>query len=86
MCIRDRVKVVLHILFKGTTTAGVGDFANFLIGCALVVPAGMIYRRKKSRKGAVTGMFVGTVFMVIVGCFLNAFVLLPVYGLSLIHI
>ena len=76
----ELVKVVLHILFKGTTTAGVGDFANFLIGCALVVPAGMIYRRKRSRKGAVIGMLVGTVFMVIVGCFLNAFVLLPVYG------
>ena len=30
----ELVKIVLHLLFKGTTTAGVGDFANFLIGCA----------------------------------------------------
>ena len=76
----ELVKIVLHLLFKGTTTAGVGDFANFLIGCALFVPAGIIYGRKKSRKSAVIGMAVGGIFMIIAGCFLNAFVLLPVYG------
>lgn len=76
----ELVKIVLHLLFKGTTTAGVGDFANFLIGCALIVPAGIIYGRKKSRKSAVIGMAVGGIFMIIAGCFLNAFVLLPVYG------
>ena len=76
----ELVKIVLHLLFKGTATAGVGDFANFLIGCALIVPAGIIYGRKKSRKSAVIGMAVGGIFMIIAGCFLNAFVLLPVYG------
>lgn len=76
----ELVKIGLHLLFKGTTTAGVGDFANFLIGCALIVPAGIIYGRKKSRKSAVIGMAVGGIFMIIAGCFLNAFVLLPVYG------
>lgn len=73
-------KNILHLLIEGTTTAGVGDFANFLIGCAFVVPAGIIYRRKKSRKTSVIGMTVGGIFMIIAGCVLNAFVLLPVYG------
>lgn len=76
----ELVKIILHLVFKGTTTAGVGDFANFLIGCAFVVPAGIIYRRKKSRKSALIGMTVGGIFMIAVGCVLNAFVLLPVYG------
>lgn len=76
----ELVKIILHLVFEGTTTAGVGDFANFLIGCAFVVPAGMIYRKKKSRKSAITGMAVGGIFMIVVGCFLNVFVLLPVYG------
>lgn len=76
----ELVKVVLHMVFKGSTTAGVGDFANFLIGCAFIVPAGLIYSKKKNKKRAVIGMTVGAVFMVVAGCFLNAFVLLPAYG------
>jgi len=76
----ELVKIVLHLVFKGTTTAGVGDFANFLIGCSFIVPAGMIYSRRKSRKSAIIGMTVGGLFMIAAGCVLNAFVLLPVYG------
>lgn len=74
------IKVLLHLLFKGTTTAGVGDFANFLIGCALIIPAGILYKRKKTRKRAIIGMGLGTVVMVVVGSLLNALVLLPVYA------
>lgn len=74
------IKVLLHLILKGTTTAGVGDLANFLIGCSFVFPAGIIYKKLKSRKGALTGMVTGTLFMVATGCLLNAFVLLPVYA------
>ena len=76
----ELIKIVLHLLFKGTSTAGVGDFANFLIGCSMIVPAGIIYKVKKTRGGAVVGMITVTLFMAFVGCFLNAFVLLPAYG------
>ena len=76
----ELVKIVLHFIISGTTTAGVGDAANFLIGCALVVPAGIIYRKKRTKAGAVAGMATGTIFMTIVGCFLNAYVLLPTYA------
>lgn len=78
----ELVKVLLHLLFRGSSTAGVGDFANFLIGCALVVPAGIIYKRKRSRKGAILGLITGTVVMVALGCVLNAFVLLPTYAMA----
>lgn len=76
----ELVKNLLKLITKGTNTAFVGDIANYLIGCALVVPAGLIYKRKKSRKNAVIGMAAGTVFMTVVGCFVNAYVLLPAYG------
>ena len=76
----ELVKVILNVAISGTTTAGVGDVANFLIGCGFCVPAGMIYQKMKTRKGAVTGMAVGTAVMTIVGGVLNAFVLLPVYA------
>ena len=76
----EGVKSLLNLIINGTTTAGVGEVANFLIGCALVVPAGIIYRRKRTRTGAIIGMAVGTVFMTLIGCLLNAYVLLPVYA------
>lgn len=74
------IKIMLNFAINGTITAGVGELANFLIGCALVVPAGLIYRRKRTRKGAIAGMAAGTVFMAFVGCFLNAYILLPAYA------
>lgn len=78
----ELLKVILHMVVSGTTTAGVGDFANFLIGCSFVLPAAFIYRFKKNktRKHALIGMAVGTLCMTVIGCFLNAFVLLPVYA------
>lgn len=76
----ELIKILLKLVLKGTTTIGVGDLANFLIGCSLCVPAGIIYRKNRTRKGAMTGMAVGTVFMTVVGCFLNAYVLLPFYA------
>ena len=76
----ELVKVILNVAISGTTTAGVGDVANFLIGCGFCVPAGIIYHKMKSKKGALIGMCTGTVIMTILGGVLNAFVLLPVYA------
>lgn len=78
----ELVKILVHLVTKGTVTAGVGDVANFMFGCTFVVPAGLIYRfhSVKSRKHAVMGMAVGTVLTAIAACFMNAFVLLPAYG------
>lgn len=76
----EMVKILLNFLINGTVTAGVGEIANFLIGCAFCVPAGLLYQKQKTRKGALLGMAVGTGMMVIVGCVINAYVLLPVYA------
>ena len=78
----ELVKILVHLVTKGSITAGVGDIANFLFGCAYVIPAGLIYRyhHVKSRKHAVLGMAAGTVLTTILACFVNAFVLLPAYG------
>ena len=73
----ELIKILLNLAINGTMTAGVGEFANFLIGCAFVIPAGIIYRKMHSRKGAIIGMVSGTLIMTILGCFLNAYLLLP---------
>lgn len=76
----ELVKILLNLVINGTVTAGVGEAANFVIGCALCVPAGIIYKKNHTRKGALIGMVTGTVVMAVMGCFINAFVLLPAYG------
>lgn len=76
----ELIKILLNFVINGTMTAGVGEIANFIIGCALCVPAGIIYKKNRTRKGAVIGMASGTVLMVAAGCVMNAFVLLPVYA------
>lgn len=76
----ELVKCLLKLVIKGTDTAFVGDIANFIIGCALVVPAGIIYKKNKSKKSAICGMAVGTLVLIVTGCLINAYVLLPTYG------
>lgn len=79
----EAIKVILHMLLSGgTQTAGVGEAANFLFGCAFVVPASIIYRLHKTRKTALAGMAVGGAAMTVVGALGNAFVLLPVYAVA----
>jgi len=74
------LKVLLNLFMDGTTTAFVGEFANFLIGCAFVVPASIVYYFKKTRKNAMVGLLLGTVCCAICGCLLNAYLLLPAYS------
>lgn len=76
----EAVKVILHFCMKGTTTAFVGDFANFILGCMYVVPASIIYHTKKTRKMAIVSLISGGVILVIAGMLLNAWYLLPKYS------
>lgn len=77
--IMEAIKIILKLLIKGTSTAYVGDFANFCVGVCLVVPASIIYQKHKKKKNAFIGMLVGTLFMAVAGVVLNYFVMIPFY-------
>ena len=62
-----------------SSSAGVGELADFVMGAALIIPASVIYHRNKSRKNAIIGMAIGTVCMVVVGVLMNKWVMLPFY-------
>ena len=62
-----------------SSSAGVGELADFVMGAALVLPAALIYQRNKTRKNAIIGMAVGTVCMVIAGVLTNKWIMLPFY-------
>ena len=74
------IKELVKLVIKGTSTAFVGDLANFLIGCMLVLPASIIYQFKKSRKTAVIGCVAGTLVMTVFGTWFNAVYLLPAFS------
>ena len=83
----EAVKILLKLLFKGTSTAFVGDFANFVVGCSLVLPATIWYHAHKSRHNALIGLILGTLTMTLLGTAFNAVYLLPkfaeLYGMPL---
>ena len=79
----ELLKILLNLLINGTITAGVGEFANFVIGISFVLPAELIYKSSKSRKNAIIGMAVGGASMVVLGCFINAFIMIPAFGAAL---
>ena len=73
-------KVLLKLVLKGTTTAFVGDFANFVVGCSLIIPASAVYSFKKTKKSAIIACIVGTLFMTVFGTAFNAVYLLPAFS------
>ena len=83
----EAVKILLKLILKGTSTAFVGDFANFAVGCSLVLPAVIIYHLHKSRKSALVGLIVGSLALTVFGTAFNAIYLLPkfaqLYGMPL---
>lgn len=76
----ELLKIILKLFLKGTSTAFVGDFANFVIGCSFVLPASIVYHWKKSKGSAIGGMALGTLCMTIFGSAFNAFYLIPTYS------
>jgi riboflavin transporter FmnP len=73
----DLIKNMVHLPF--TITGGVGELASFIVGCAFVVPAGLIYKSKKSVKTAIIGLAVGSIAMVITATLMNYLVIIPLY-------
>ena len=83
----EGVKILLKLLVKGTSTAFVGDLANFVVGCSFVLPATFWYHFHKSKHSAIIGLILGTVSMSTFGSAFNAVYLLPkfaeLYGMPL---
>ncbi len=75
----EALKIVLKLLYKPSSTAYIGEIGNFIMGCAMVVPAGIMYKINHTRKGAVAGLLTGTVVMCAASALVNGFMLLPWY-------
>ena len=79
------LKILLKLCIKGTSTAFVGDLANFVVGCSFILPASVVYAFRKSKKSAIIACIVGTLTMTIFGTAFNAVYLLPTFS-KLFHL
>ncbi|MGL5439391.1 MAG: ECF transporter S component [Filifactoraceae bacterium] len=75
----ELIKNLLHFVIQ-TSTAGVGELGNFIVGSSFVVIATSFYKRNHSKKGAVVGCLIATIGMAVVGAVVNRFMLLPFYA------
>ena len=72
------IKNLINLL-TATTTNGIGELSNFILGVLFVFPAGLVYRLKKNRAGALAGSFIGAFTMAVVSVFTNYYIVYPVY-------
>ncbi len=76
----EGLKILLKLLMKGTTTAFVGDFANFSVGCSFVLPAVIIYHLGRKKATAIWGLIAGSICLTVFGSAFNALYLLPKFA------
>lgn len=68
------------IKLSTTMTGGIGELSNFILGCMFVIPAGLIYKHKKTRTGAILGASLGAAAMAIISVFSNYYIVYPIYS------
>ncbi len=72
------VKNIINVFF--TTTGGIGEISNFLLGAMFVAPAGFIYQKLRTKKGAIIASLVGAAIMALLSVLTNYFIVYPVYS------
>ena len=73
------VKILLKLATEGTASAFTGELQNFLLSCAYVLPPVILYHRNKTKKTAMIGMAISSLFCGLVAIFTNLYIIIPFY-------
>lgn len=73
------VKILLKLVFQGSSSMLTGEVQNFLLECAFVIPATLYYQRHKTKKGAVVGLIIGSIITIIAAVLTNIYLIFPAY-------
>ncbi len=74
------LKNLIHLLIKGFgTTMGIGDIFDFVTSAFFVLVSATIYRRNKTKKGAIFATFLGMIGFTFISLPLNYFIVYPIY-------
>lgn len=76
----ELIKNILLTLLMGSSTAYVGEFANFVLGVAFCLPAAIVYKKDKTKKSAIKGIIISGISLCVFGMIVNYIVLLPAYS------
>lgn len=79
-CIIVTIKILLKVIVIGTSTGFVGELADLIIGLGLVIPAGLIYKKHRTFKGAIVAMTVGSLCSTAIALLANWLILIPFYS------
>ena len=74
------VKILLQLVIQGSFSLGTGEIQNLILSSCYVLPAVLLYYRKKTKKRAVVGMAVSTVLVSVVAVFTNLYMIIPFYA------
>ncbi|WP_262430605.1 ECF transporter S component [Paratissierella segnis] len=74
------LKNILNVIIEGTTTGGIGELANFVVGAVFAYTAGAFYYKNKTFKNAVIGLIAGTIVMTIAITLANYYIMFPFYA------
>lgn len=74
------VKIFVKFLLMGTSSMFTGEIQNFILSCAYVLPAVLIYQKNKKKKSALIGMGVGTIVCAITAVFTNLYIIIPFFA------
>ncbi|WP_455682199.1 ECF transporter S component [Thomasclavelia sp.] len=73
------VRVFLQLALAGTNSMFTGELQSLMLSLALVLPASLIYKKSKTKQGAIKGMVVGSFMNVIIAVFTNLIIIIPFY-------
>ena len=74
------LKNLIHVLIKGFgTTMGIGDIFDFVTSATFVLVAAVIYKRNRTKKGAIIATLCGMLAFTFISIPLNYFIVYPIY-------
>jgi riboflavin transporter FmnP len=74
------IALLKNLIHMAVSQSGfVGELSNFILGAVFALVAGLIYKHKKSKKGAVVAGLAGAVAMAIISLPVNYFIIYPLY-------
>lgn len=73
------VKILLKLVFKGTSSMLTGEIQNFILSLSYALPAVLYYRRHKTKHGAVIGLLLGSVISIVTAVLTNLYLIFPAF-------
>lgn len=73
------IKLLLKLLFQGTSSMFTGEIQNLILSISYVLPAILYYRKNRTKKGAIVGLAIGSIISIVMAVLTNLYLIFPAY-------